>query len=332
MRAIDFVGNIKKNADRNLYLICGTERFLVDASMAALKAGIDLEPQDFNYTAFEKKAEDSALISACESIPMMASKRMVHLKDFDILKQGDAIAFVNYLEKLPRSTVVVFTLNDKPDKRKKLYKAIQRCGIVVEADPMQKDALSGWIAHSFMQKKRKIGRKECELLMEISGQDMYQLKNEIDKLCVVCEEIIDEKTIRQVCARSLDYNAFLLHELLIARNTKKAFELLREIIESEKTVLPLLALTANKFRLLYMARSCLEAGYAKARAAQSIAAQASVHPYAAKVAVEQCQKFELAGLIHSIELLSEYDYKLKSGMIGANQGIEELLLEIYAIF
>ena len=107
--------------------------------------------------------------------------------------------------------------------------------------------------------------------------------------------MIAEKDILAYCSRTLDYKVFALHDLLVQKRVKQATALLEEILENEKNPNAVLALIAGKFKLLYMAKSCMNAGYSRERAQKSIASQAGVHPYAAKIAIEQCSSRLLPG-------------------------------------
>lgn len=66
--------------------------------------------------------------------------------------------------------------------RKGIYKDLKKCAVCAEADSLKPDALVKWMQSTAKRGGVQLSREMAELLVEISGGEMYALKNELDKL------------------------------------------------------------------------------------------------------------------------------------------------------
>ena len=122
---------------------------------------------------------------------------------------------------------------------------------------------------------------------------------------------------------------FLFHGYMLEEKYGKAFKILDSIRAVEKTFIPFVGLLSSKFFPMYMAKSCVNSGMTPADAGKKVAEQLHIHPYAAKMAVQESGRFKIGQLRKSVELLGDYDLALKSG--GADAGIENLVLKVYGV-
>ena len=116
-----------------IYLLYGDETFLIEESLDKLKdivIGDGLE--DFNLDVFYgQQAEPAQVRDVIETLPMMAERRMVIIKEAQDLKDKAWEQFQTVLDNPVDSTVFVVVTN-KIDKRKKYIKRIQEKGVMVE--------------------------------------------------------------------------------------------------------------------------------------------------------------------------------------------------------
>src|SRR5262245_41864409 len=79
---------------------CGKERFLIDRATEALKAAL-LQPatREFNYDVLQGKEAGAARILACvRTVPMMAKRRLVLVRDADEMSADDLAGLLRYVE------------------------------------------------------------------------------------------------------------------------------------------------------------------------------------------------------------------------------------------
>ena len=124
------VNALKAEGPAGLYLIWGPEDYLADRFFEEIKKlCITSEADDFSYRRLDER--DFSLLSlkeAIDSVPFLSERSLVEVRGVDInkLRESDEISAV--LSDIPDYCTVVFMapIGFEPDKRLKVYKAIQK--------------------------------------------------------------------------------------------------------------------------------------------------------------------------------------------------------------
>jgi len=156
---------------------------------------------------------------------------------------------------------------------------------------------------------------------------MLTLQSELEKLSMMGKKQITRQEIEAVASATPDYSVFKLHTCMMEKDYVQAFSLARKEYQAQKTYIPLIALLSNKFNLMYMTKNCLLSGMNRRQAAEIVAKNAKVSPYAAKYAAEECESFTMEKIKEALKIFSDYEYALKFG--GADEGIESVLSRVY---
>src|SRR5687768_14474973 len=126
----DLERELKQGKLSPVYLLFGPEGYLRDEAARAItdEALRDTLLREFNESSFNLSQTDvHTAIAAAEQLPMMASRRVVRLRDFTKLLDFDEEALLRYLARPSESTVMIFVTEDV-DKRRKLSKTLmQEC-------------------------------------------------------------------------------------------------------------------------------------------------------------------------------------------------------------
>ncbi len=126
----DIIRNIKSKNFENIYLLYGREYYLIDNAIKSLKSSLNESMIDFNLDVIDgKEVMLDQLLSSIETLPFMDDKKITIVKDFELLKgkrknfsEGDEKYFIDYLNNISESTVLVFIVYGEVDKRKKIVK------------------------------------------------------------------------------------------------------------------------------------------------------------------------------------------------------------------
>ena len=148
----DPLGPLRGNDSGSLYFIYGKERFLVDRALEMVKGKV-LQPatRDFNYDSFQGKEADAQKIAeAARTLPMMAKRRLVLVRDADEMKAAELAALIPYLEKPCAETCLVF-LGEKVDARLKFFTAFKKRGVLIKP----RAALSAAVSRRSRARRRK---------------------------------------------------------------------------------------------------------------------------------------------------------------------------------
>ena len=88
---------------------------------------------------------------------------------------------MNYIPEIPESTCMVFVENEV-DKRNKLYKKVKDNGYAAELKKQDADQLMRWASGILSKDGKKITRQVMEYFMERTGDDMENIRMELEKL------------------------------------------------------------------------------------------------------------------------------------------------------
>ena len=83
----DIIRNIKNKNFENIYLLYGREYYLIDNAIKNFKENLNESMIDFNLDVIDgKEIFLDQLLSSIEIIPFMDDKKIIIVKDFELLK------------------------------------------------------------------------------------------------------------------------------------------------------------------------------------------------------------------------------------------------------
>jgi DNA polymerase III delta subunit len=120
-----------------LVYLAGKERFLIDRAVEAVKAVVlDGPTRDFNYDALVAKEAGAQKIQACaRTLPMMAKRRLVLVREADELSADELSALSRYVENPSAETCLCFVA-EKVDLRLKFFTAFKKHGLLIKVEPL----------------------------------------------------------------------------------------------------------------------------------------------------------------------------------------------------
>ena len=126
------ISAIKKGDIKPIYFLMGEESYYIDLITKFIEKNVlSEEEKGFNqmvYYGRDAKIED--IVSASKRFPMMAERQVIIVKEAQDLSRTIE-NLVSYAENPQPTSVLVFCYKYKKlDKRKKIYKAIQKNGVI----------------------------------------------------------------------------------------------------------------------------------------------------------------------------------------------------------
>lgn len=334
---LDIWRKIKKREIAPIYLLYGTEAFLINETKQLLLNHIlDVEEKDFNFSAYdlEETPIDVALEDA-ETFPFLGEKKVVFLHNPVFLTAEktkekvvhDLIKLEAYLkEPAPYTVMVISAPYEKLDERKKITKELKRNAELVEAKKLNEHELKNWIKDRAAGNGIEIEAAAIDQLLALVGTNMFMITTEVDKLALYAAEHnrIDVDLVEKLVARSLEQNIFTLIEKVVQRRLDEALRIYYDLLKQNEEPIKILALLAGQFRLIYQVKELSRRGYGQ----QQIAGYLKTHPFRVKLASGQANKFTDEELAQLMELLAEADYQMKTGGMNKSLLIEMLLFRL----
>jgi DNA polymerase-3 subunit delta len=182
------LSKIQKEEFSPFYLLSGNESFYIDAILKALTNKLVNEAsRDFDYTLFYgKEAQASEIVETAKRYPMLSNYNVVVVKEAQFMHVSQFDLLAAYAENpMPQSVVVLCYKNKAFDKRKKLYKAVEKSGTVLTVKPLYDNQLVPWISEQARNLKLQMDPVAVELLAVYIGANLSRLESELKKLKLV---------------------------------------------------------------------------------------------------------------------------------------------------
>ena len=325
---------LKENKLSSIYLLYGQERYLLDNVVKKIKKSFGNLVDGLNYIKIDNSAIDN-IISEIQTPAFGFERKLIIIKNTDLLKKQskkknqliiDKIEKISeYIEnnkdEIKDQNVIVFIEDDI--EKNKLYKTIEKIGIVCNFEPEKPQELSNRIKYICNAYSVNIDNPTLAYFIECCGTNLQDLINEIRKLIEykgkggqITKEDIDILSIRQ-----FDSVIFDLTDNLGRKNVAKSLEVLRNLIYAKEPIQKILITLYNHFKKLYIVKLCEK--YKK-----DIQENLNLKPnqtFLVNKYTMQSKYFKEAELRKLLQEFIDLDYKSKSGAIDLNVGLEAVL-------
>ena len=327
------LSRIEKGEYAPFYLLSGSEPYYIDALTDALLVHL-VEPtsKDFDCTTFYgKEAVGSEIIESAKRFPMLASHNVIVVKEAQNLKAETLDELALYVEQPTTSTVLIFCYKHKPfDKRKKLYKAAQKKGEVLETKPIYDNQLSQWIRDRASALKMKLDPTAVELLSVYIGTDLTAVEKALEKLQVALgnDAIVFPEHIEKHIGISKAYNSFELQKAIGLGQFSKAFAIVQYLNRNAKEhpLVLILSTLHSYFQKLLLLKGM--------SGQQNAASVLGISPYFIKEYQTAANRLSMRQISKALQCILKADLKSK-GIEGAPQNdtriLEELLLKLFTL-
>jgi len=309
-----------------IYLLMGDEPYYIDKVSNFIENNVLSESEkDFNMTVLYGKDTTARTVDmAAKRFPMMAQYQIVVVKEAQNLKKIDDL--VHYALSPSETTILVLAYKYKVvAKNKKLYKAINKTGAVLESKKLYDRQIPGWINNYIKEKNLKISAVASALLSEYLGADLAKVANEIDKLALNLHAgtEITPQIIQDNIGISKDYNVFELQKAIIEKNILKANRIINYFGDNQKEH-PIF----NTISFLYSIFSKIMIfHFTKDKSDSNLAREMGVSPYFLKDYRSAAAKYNPRKTVQIISYLRDYDLKAK-GVNNVSLKPADLLQEL----
>lgn len=336
MKALDevkqIVTEINKGNLKPIYFLMGEEPYYIDKISDFIEDNV-LNEADKGFNQMVLYGRDVTIddiVSNAKRYPMMAERQVVIVKEAQDLSRSIE-KLEDYAKNPQPSTVLVFNYKYKKiDKRKNLYKALQKVGVVYESKKLYDNQVPDWIRRVLKGQGYDIVPKAAQMLVEFLGTDLSKVNNELNKLKVVLPEgtQITAVHVEENIGISKDYNNFELRKAVGYRDVVKAHKIAKYFGENPKAnpLVVTVGLLFNFFSQLLHLHGMAD------KNPRNVAQALKVHPFFVDEYLVAARNYPMKNVSQVIGLLREFDVKGKG--VGANavsEGdlLKELLVRIF---
>lgn len=312
-----------------VYLLYGAENYLRDtAAKKITEIAMKNSPlREFNEIAVSLAETDiQQAIAAAEQLPMIASRRVIKITELGRLqREADEEILARYVAR-PAATSVVILIADDLDKRKKLSKVLLESCAAVEFPALENEDLLRWARQNLRESKTEIDEAVLKHLINLVGNDVRTLMNEINKLATAAlpNGKITLEMVEELVPNSRELSNFELTDYLISKNRPRALQILKKLLDDGAEPLMLLGLIASNYHRLTWAKEAMARGADRTEVFRTIKLPYSKH----EDFLATARRANAPTLSRNLERIAAADLAIKTSQGTPRLQIEMLVCEL----
>jgi len=319
-----------ENGLKVVYLIAGSDRPKVDRAVARLRARFPAEAVEL-HSASGLSGQDA--VAACNALGLFGGEgRLVLVEGVEAWKAADVKAVAAYL-RAPAPETTFALVAGELGKEAPLAKAVGAAKGELLLWDVPKRGLQKWVGDQFRLHGATADPEACRTLLELVGEEMYDLASEVDKLATWAGgERIGAADVERLVAAGAETSNFALTDAFGARDVagvlRASERLLSRSGDPRSRTIPRLAsiLTSHVGRL--RGAQALEA---RGVAPKDAAATLRQHPFYVGKLYQQARNYAPGELDRATVRLAGLDHALKGGShLSAELELERALIAITA--
>lgn len=321
------VSDIKNGNLKPVYFLMGEEAYYIDKISDYIEEHVlDEAEKGFNQAVmYGRDVSIEEIVASAKRFPMMAEHQVLIVKEAQDLSRSIE-KLTSYVENPQPSTVLVINYKYKKlDKRKKLYKAVAKNGLIYDSKKLYENQVADWIRRVLGGKKYQVEPKAAQMLVEFLGTDLSKINNELEKLITILPQgtIISPQHIEDNIGISKDFNNFELRKAIGEKDILKANKIIFYFSQNPKNnpLVMTISLLNSFFTQLLIYHGL------KNKSRDHVAKALGIRPYFVTDYISAGKNYPMRKVAQIIALLREADVKSK-GVGATNQTQGDILKEL----
>ncbi len=336
---IDFMTyykQLKGGTLNSINLITGREQYLIDNTVKMIEEAF-LNPayRDLNFTTIEGNIDVDQMGSVLETLPFFDARRIVLINNvglFKAVKDEAEKKLISLLEGISPESILII-VERETDKRKKLYKLMEKNGTVVSVDKLTHSEYVKWVGKKFREYEKDISNHALHYFIEMSNyldkeseKNLYDVDNVIKSLANTQGEI-KEGVINQYLEVPIEHNIFKMIDAISERHIDTSLLILNELLGRGEPEIKVFYLINQQFRNILKTKYLVKSGYTS----NIVATKLGIHPFVAKKAVHFANQYSFDALHKIVNIIEATDLEMKSTGLSPHLLIEKSLFEINGV-
>ena len=315
-------------------LLAGEEPYYIGKAEAAILAALlpDEAERAASVQVLERDPSPYDLAGMLETVPFLSEKSVLVLRGTNFFreKKGEEVdapkgkakdketeRLLAAIADMPETNYVIFETGAKADKRKKLTKAVEKAGAVLDAEPERPWTIEPWLRGRLAEMGRSFDREAMAYFMGVVSVmktiSLSFLDRELEKLTLYTDaQRFTRADLERAFSSVPEVSGFALYDAVSVRDVKKAISVLEREIR-DGTYLPLiLAGLVRHVRQLWQAKRLTARGVRGKALGQPL----DLNPFIAEKLGQAAQGFDETTLRAAFLELADADYLLKTGQAG----------------
>jgi len=306
-------------------LIISSEPFLLSqAEKETIDRLVPPESRDLNLNVvFGWETNLGAVVEFLQTLPFLSDRRLLVLRE--VQKLEDYKELVSYLED-PNPASTLLMTSSELKKKDSGYRVLSALCDARELKRPYGGALVGWVKNRFRDHGKEIDPGLCQLLVEISGENLGLLATEIEK--IVLSSGAQSKISREDLDVSVPGGVEVVFNFLDALgdgDTAKALTSLKSLFENDNKPEYIVGMMAWHYRQLIRGMDLVKSGLSPSEAAVKMGKR---FPSMKDKFTRHMRRVKDDDLLRAMDVLAAGDLQLKRGSIPAVTVLDRMVLQL----
>ncbi len=300
--------------------LTGDDTFALKAELKRLTSEFVAQYGELSLEQLDgDEATSAQIVDTLQGTSLLVEAKMVVVQSIashkELFETVDKLA-----ENIPPTTSVIL-VEEKPDKRSKYYKALQKHTTYKEFSRANEKDLPGWVFEQTKARGGEISRGDANYLVARVGTDKSLLANELEKL-ITNNEKISRDQINELCEPLPQSTVFQLLDAAFAGNAKKTMEIYADQRKQRVEPMAIIGMIAWQLNILAVVKTGSD------KSVDEVAKAAKLNPFVVRKSQSAAGKMSLRELKKLIHDCLELDARLKREPLNADDALQNLLLQI----
>lgn len=309
----ELVSDVKAGRFDPIYVLHSEHPILLDRTITAIRdAVVPPAARGFNYDVVEAAAATATrIVTLAQTLPMMAARRMVFVRDLAKMPADGAETLLAYCAKPNPSTVIV-AVTSKLDKRLKLYAQLSKKGWlhVLEA-PRQ---VAPWVREEAKARGVRIDGAAVTRLVDAVGNDLSRLALALEQLALFVRDPasgedrpITADDVDELIADTRERSVFELTDAIGAADRSRALAAVASLCDQRESAVGVVVMLARHVRQLSMVHHLRGSDVPRPQWGSAI----GVPPFVVDKLIAQARSYTPEALAAATQRLAMVDRALK---------------------
>lgn len=310
----------------NITLIYHLDQEFINKKINEIKENLKIE--DISIIKYTYDNNMDSIIEDANTKNLFGDKKLIIVENSTFINESDKLdvsPLETYLDNFNKDTYLIFTLiSESVDTRRKIFKKIKEVGNIIAYEKIDNKFFINYISDILKQNNKKMEPRLIEEFLNKVGYDLGNIKNELEKLFILTNnEKIEEEDIKSINTNNKEESLFSLIDSIVNKEISKSIKLYRYFIDKNEEVIKIIAMLANKYRLIYQTKLLYQEGKNK----YDISKILGVHSYAISLAITTSFKYTDSELIRILKELYNLDLDIKIGKVNDKFALEMFILK-----
>lgn len=265
------------------------------------------------------EAEPAAVLEAVQSLPFLASRKMVIVRDGSSSKTISG-QIEQIIDSAGDTTDIIF-YEPAPDRRSSYFKVLKSRTQLEEFNELDTRGLAKWLAEEAKKQGGSLSQNDAAYLVERVGTGQQQLANELNKL-ITYEPKITRPQIDLLTEKTPQSKVFDLLDAAFAGDKERALELYADQRAQKVEPQAIMAMIAWQLKILTLAKLGAD------KTPQQVAKDAGLSPYPVMKAQNLARKIDDNKLRQMVGEALEIDEKGKTRNIDLDEALQTYIMTL----